>query len=156
MDNVQDLKPAATAEGKRWGTARSITAVMVAIFLIWLVYSHFMGLRGLGYVDSAIVTMRTLVADENEFARSRPTLGYTCKLTDITPDPILAEAHKNEYVFEISDCLPQEKRGPNRSYQVTARPSHPDRPAFCSDQSEILRADYQGSVLNCLKSGVPL
>jgi hypothetical protein len=137
-------------------TVRSVIFGLGLIVIAWFVVRYFVRLRALGHVDSAIVTMRTLVADENKFAETHPNLGYTCKLADITTAPPIASGQNNWYIFEISDCRAEAGGGPNRSYHVTARPLRPEMPAFCSDQSGILKADYDGSAINCVKSGQPL
>jgi hypothetical protein len=142
--------------GRPWATVRTVIFGLGAIVVGWFVVSYFVRLRALGYVDSAIGTMRTLVADENKFAEAHPSWGYTCELADITTDQTIASGRKNEYVFEISGCRAKAGSGPNASYQMTARPLRPEMPAFCSDQSGVLKADYDGSAVNCVKSGQPL
>jgi hypothetical protein len=153
MDEM-DSTPAKTR--RQWATVRTVIFGLGAIVVGWFVVSYFVRLRALGYVDSAIGTMRTLVADENKFAEAHPSWGYTCELADITTDQTIASGRKNEYVFEISGCRAKAGSGPNASYQMTARPLRPEMPAFCSDQSGVLKADYDGSAVNCVKSGQPL
>jgi hypothetical protein len=144
----------ATRARKPW--VRLMIFGLGVIVIGWFVVRYFVRLRALGYVDSAIVTMRTLVADENSFAQAHPNLGYTCKLADISTGIVMEGGGKNGYIFEITDCRAKARGGPNISYLVTARPLHPEMPAFCSDQSSILKADYNGSAINCVKSGQPL
>lgn len=121
----------------------------------WLVH-YFVGLRNLGYIDSAIFTMRTLLAAEDKFAKAHPGLGYTCSLTDIATNPTMASGRWNEYVFEISGCRAKSAGGPNIGYFLTAHSLRSAMPAFCSDQSGILRYDSSGSAVSCTKSGHPL
>src|SRR5580658_5131098 len=93
------------------------------------------GLMKLGYVDSAIGRMRVLHTAESQFAKVHPELGYA---------------------FEIFGCQVPTHDRPNSMYYITARPLHLGQPAFCSDQSGVLRADYNGSIENCRTNGVPL
>ena len=122
----------------------------------WLVVAYFVRLRALGRVDSAIFTMRTLAAGENKFAETHPNLGFTCEFAEITTDPTIASGRRNGYIFEISDCRARAGTGPNTNYRLIARPLSPKMPAFCSDQFGILKADYDGSAVNCVKKGQPL
>jgi hypothetical protein len=146
----------ATTRRRAWFTVRTVILGLGAIAIVWFIVQYFVRLRALGYVDSAIGTMRALAADENKFAGAHPGWGYTCELADITADPTIARGRKNEYVFEISGCRGKAESGPNTSYQMTARPLRPGMPAFCSDQSGIVKADYDGSSANCVKAGQPL
>lgn len=115
-----------------------------------------MGLYKLGELDSVIVTMRILHDGEVHFLEAHPSLGYSCSLSELTSDPVIASGHKNGYVFEIRDCVKNSARGPNKAYHLTAPPLHDDMPTFCSDESGVLKADYGGSVDICLKTGQPL
>jgi hypothetical protein len=145
-----------TTKQKPWLTVRSVVVGLGAIAVGWFVFRYFAGLHTLGYVDSAIVTMRILIADENKFAETHENFGYTCTLGDLTTDPAIASGRKNGYIFEISECGKKVAGGPNTSYRVTARPGRPEMPAFCSDETGVLKADYEGSAINCVKSGQPL
>lgn len=124
------------------------------------VTTFFQGLLSLGYVDSAIGSMRTLVDAESRFAKAHPSLGYTCTLSELPPDPLIASPAKNGqrngYSFEITGCREGSGQEPNPGYTLTARPLHKGMPAFCADQSGILRSDENGSVEKCLKSGTHL
>jgi hypothetical protein len=136
------------------------TVVVCVILVIGMVIAgrfavrYFVRARALGHVDSAIGTMSTLAVEESRFAKTHPTLGYTCVLADLTTDPTIASGKRNGYVLEISGCRSEE--APNTTYHMSGRPLRPGMPAFCSDQSRILKADYDGSTINCLKSGQPL
>jgi hypothetical protein len=145
-----------TLKRKTWVTVRTAIFSLGVIFIGWFVVRYLVRLRELGYVDSAIGTMRTIAAGENKFAETHPDLGYSCALADVTTDPTVARGRKNEYVFEISDCRAAAGGATNTSYRVTARPLHPNMPAFCSDESGILKADYDGLAANCVKSGQTL
>ena len=114
----------------------------------------------IGYVDSAIGRLRAVNAAENQFAKAHPAVGYTCTLSQLPHDEqilrLATDGKDNGYVFEIVGCQPPEPKKPNSMYHVTARPLHSGLPAFCSDQSGIVRFDDGGSVEKCLANGVSL
>ena len=62
----------------------------------------------------------------------------------------------NGYAFEIAGCQAPDARRPNSAYYTSARPLHPGQPAFCSDESGTLKAEYSGSVEKCRANGLPL
>jgi hypothetical protein len=130
---------------------------LCTIFSVWLVAWYLNGSLKLAYKDSAIGILRTVVRDENTFAVAHPTSGYTCELSDLTTHrAATTNGQENGYVFQISGCRIATDASPNTSYNVTARPQGSGMPAFCTDQSGIVRADYGGDIVNCLRSGVPL
>ena len=156
--------PTAKTAASKTSTARKIGLLAVAVVLAVVGYFGFKmmwGLMMLGYVDSAIVRMRVLNAAETQFAKEHSALGYTCKLSEL---PWTAEIRRllargnidNGYAFEITGCHAPEAQTPNSGYYITARPVHSGQPAFCSDQSGIVKADYSGSVERCRSNGVPL
>ena len=119
------------------------TLVLVLIFIL-------QGLYRLGEPDSAIVTVRELVAAEARFAKSHPKQGYTCNLAELPTDGWILERPKvrtksgqrNGYSFEIRGC--QKGTGkPNPAYEIIARPLHDGDPHggdnVCADQSGIVR-----------------
>jgi len=119
------------------------------------------GMMKLGYVDSAIGRMRVVYAAETQFAKAHPELGYTCTFSQLPPSAeitrLLAKGGTdNGYVFEILGCEIPGLDKPNSKFYITARPLHSGQPAFCSDQSGVLRADYNGSIERCRTNGVPL
>jgi hypothetical protein len=115
----------------------------------------------LGYVDAAIGRMRALNDAEVKFAQTHPRVGYTCALSQLPESGeiqrlLTGSGIDNDYAFEIAGCQAPDAAGPNGAYYTTARPLHSGQPAFCSDQSGILKADYGGSVEKCRANGVPL
>jgi hypothetical protein len=141
----------------------AIVFAMVAVS-VWIMIPYLRGLRNLGYVDSAIGTLRTLVAEESRFAEAHHDLGYTCAISDLDSSDLdsnrmlkaLAKSgQRNGYAFELI-CSVGNTTGARRAFQVTARPLHADMPAYCTDQSGVVRADYGGSPSKCLLSGTPL
>jgi hypothetical protein len=144
--------------------ARKFALLAVAVILAVVGYFGFRtmwGLMMLGYVDSAIVRMRVLNAAETQFAKEHSALGYTCKLSELPSSAeilrLLAKSSiDNGYAFEVVGCRAPDAQTPNPVYYITARPLHSRQPAFCSDQSGIVKADYSGSVEGCRSNGVPL
>lgn len=135
----------------------SRTAVLVIgiLFFAFLLTRHFLGLRNLGYMDSAIVTVRTLVDNENKFAAGHPEIGFTCNLADVTANLPISNGKRAGYSFQITDCA-RSRSGQITDYKITARPLHADLPAYCADQSGRIKAAYDGSVANCISAGQPL
>jgi hypothetical protein len=138
------------------------TAILIVVlsFSVALAVSIFRRLLLLGYVDSAIGSVRAIVAQEANYAKAHPDLGYTCALADLPSDELTNEVVKtgrrNGFAFEINGCGAEGGKNPSRTYQVTARPLHADMPAFCSDQSGVVRSDESGSLTSCLQHGAPL
>jgi hypothetical protein len=114
----------------------------------------------LGYIDSAIGSMRTLVAAEEKYADAHPETGYTCSMSALPSDEFkiieqLRNGTRDKYAFEIVGCQAVDAKRPNAKYQLTARPLLKGMPAYCSDQSGVVKYDESGSIEKCLESGVP-
>jgi len=113
----------------------------------------------LGYVDSAIIRLRAVVEAETQYAKLHPEVGYTCSLSQLSGDGLIARLAKNPnengYSFDIVGCGALDENKPNLTYYVIARPSHSGLPAFCADSSGV-RSDETGSVERCMAHGVPL
>jgi hypothetical protein len=145
----------------RLRTIRSAVVLMVVGLAGFFAFRMMWGLMKLGHVDSAIGRMRALSTAESQFAKVHPEFGYTCTLSQLPPSPEIARliakrGTDNGYVFEILGCQMPTRDRPNSTYYSTARPLHSGQPAFCSDQSGVLRADYSGSIERCRTNGVPL
>ena len=123
----------------------------------WIFLSR---LKRLAYLDSAIVSVRILVTAETKFAEAHPDIGYICTLSALPSDELTAElvknGRKNEYAFEIGGCSAEDAKRTTTKYQLTARPLVTGMPAFCSDQSGVVKYDESGSIQKCLESGIPL
>jgi hypothetical protein len=155
--------PTSTPERIKKTRAQRIGLAVVAVVIVlgYFGFRMIWGLMMLGYVDSAIYRMRVLSAAETQFAKMHPELGYTCSFSQLpSSDETVRRVAKNRiyngYAFEIGGCQAQGVAKPNAMYYLTARPLHSGQPAYCSDQSGILKADYNGSVDRCRTSGVPL
>ena len=109
-------------------------------------------------VDSAIGTLRTLVTAEQIFPKKHPARGYSCALSDLDSDAMLRaiakSSNRNGYAFDLF-CPAKDRDGIQKAYKVTARPLHTDMPAYCSDQTGVLRYDEKGSTSDCLQNGIP-
>ena len=115
--------------------------------------------KQLGYVDSAIGSVRTLVAAEKKYAETHPDVGYTCSISSLPSDEFkmveqLRNGTRDGYAFEIGGCQVAASARSNAKYQLTARPLFKGMPAFCSDQSGVVKYDENGSGPKCLESGV--
>jgi len=135
-----------------------ISGSLTLIVAGWILLTRSMRL---GYVDSAIGSMRTLVAAETKYAQAHPEVGYTCSMSALPSDEFkiveqLRNGTRNGYAFQIGGCQVAHAKRPNEKYQLTARPLLKGMPAYCSDQSGIVKYDESGSVQECLESGVPL
>ncbi len=138
-----------------------LSVVLGSLTLIvagWIFLSRFIRL---GYVDSAIGSMRTLVAAETKYAQAHPEVGFTCSMSALPNDEFkiveqLRNGIRNEYAFQIGGCQVAEPKLPNAKYQSMARPLLKGMPAYCSNQSGIVKYDEGGSVQKCLESGIPL
>jgi hypothetical protein len=127
------------------------------IVLCWIYLSRAMRL---GYIDSAIGSVRTLVVAETKYAEAHPEVGYTCSMSALPSDEFktveqLRNGTRNGYAFEIIGCHAANGARSSAKYQLMARPLLKGMPAYCSDQSGIVKYEESGSVQKCLESGVP-
>jgi len=144
-------------EKKKLSIALIVLGSSALIIAGWILVSQW---ERIGYLDSAIASMRVLVAAEATFAQAHPDIGYACTLSALPSDELTAQlvknGRKNGYVFEIGRCPSEGVRGPASKYQLTARPLVTGMPAFCSDQTGVVKYDESGSIQKCLESGVPM
>jgi hypothetical protein len=157
---VLSLQPSKTVRGNRnlskafliLGCGALVASLGIGIYI-------FRGARSQGYIDSAIISIRAVAASEARFAEAHPELGYTCELSALPRDELIAGLvdyqRKNGYLLEITGCRGEGGKGPNSKYQVTVRSLHSGMPAFCSDQSGMLKYDSGGSTQRCVQSGTP-
>ncbi len=112
--------------------------------------------------SSVVSSVRTLNAAEISYARAHPQEGFSCSLSDLSKswgiDPEVVRGKKNGFVFELESCEPAKKVGPIAKYRVVAYMPvrKPGVPAYCSDESDVIRVARNGSIMDCLKSGVDL
>ena len=141
-------------------TRRRLLISAVGVAACVLILAGLRGLMMLGYVDSAIGRVRAITTAEAQFTKTHPEVGYTCILSQLPHDEQIARLVKdgkdNGYIFGIIGCQLTESKKPNSMYHVLARPLHSGLPAFCSDESGIIRSAKGGSIEKCLTSGVPI
>lgn len=143
---------------------KALSFAVVIVVVSVLGYFAFRTLRGLmmlGYVDSAVIRLRVISAAEADFRKAHPALGYTCTLSQLPRSDVITrllakDRIDNGYVFEIAGCQALGSEKPNSTYRLTARPLHSEQPAFCSDQSGVVKSDATGSTEKCLEKGIPL
>jgi hypothetical protein len=156
MDNIEKID---AAPYKRRSRVLFPTIICVVLGTsVWITIRYIWPLAKLGYVDSAIGTLRTLVTAEEVFAKKHPARGYSCAFSDLDSDAMLRalakSGNRNGYAFDLV-CPAKDRDGIQRAYKVTARPLHTNMPAYCSDQSGVLRYDEKGSPSDCLQNGIP-
>lgn len=111
---------------------------------------------------SIVSSMRTLNEAEIAYSMAHPKEGFTCSLSDLSKswgiDPEVVRGRKNGFVFELESCDAAKKGGPIAKYRVVAYMPvrKPGAPAYCSDESDVIRVARNGSIMDCLKSGVDL
>ena len=111
----------------------------------------------------AVANVRIMGNAEKIYAAKHPDAGFTCSLTDLSGEDLIARdlaiGRKNGYTFELANCSAEQAAGANTKYQLVAHPHSPNqsgRRAFCSDESQVIRVDEGGSAQNCLENGIPL
>ena len=117
----------------------------------------------MGSDTSAVSVVRTLNMAEIAYSQSHRESGFTCSLSELGETwgigSGLATAKRNGYVFELKGCISTKSVGPVKKYQVVAYPSglaKKGSPAYCSDQSDVIRVARSGSADDCLGSGIEL
>lgn len=112
--------------------------------------------------SSAIAAVRTLNTAEIAYAQAHPSAGYTCSLSDLSQVwgiGDLTRGQKNGYVFVLQGCTAAKANGPIAKYQLLAYPLPPNPsrlPAYCSNESDRVKIDRNGSSENCLEKGSDL
>ena len=113
------------------------------------------------YQPPAVVALRTLNTAEIAYSQAHPAAGYTCSMDDLAGawgiNSDVAHAQKNGYVIALQGCTSAKANGPVTKYQVAASPApdkKPKSPAYCSDQSDVIKVNWSGSSEDCLSKGV--
>jgi hypothetical protein len=161
--NANMSEPVPEIGPSRGQKPRALSAAIIAVVLGFLIYFGFRWmLRSmmLGYMDSAIGRLRVISSAEAQFAEEHPDLGFTCELSQLPKNSeiqrlVSKNRIDNGYALEISACHSPSAGQPNSTYHLTARPLHSGLPAYCSDQSGILKYDENGSAEKCLANGTP-
>lgn len=112
---------------------------------------------------SVVSALRTVNTAEIAYAQQHREVGYTCSLSElkgawgISDD--LDYIRKQGYVFELRGCGSAKKTGPVAKYTVVAYPNvvmKSSLPAYCSDESDVIRVAPNGSAEDCLRTGSQL
>jgi hypothetical protein len=112
---------------------------------------------------SPLRAVRMIGMAETIYAQKHPGLGYTCALADLVNigrgmdedgmykfmDAGFADGLYNGYRFNLSGC----EHKPARMFHVTAEPVAGRGKAYCSDNTNNLRASDDGHGATCLISG---
>jgi hypothetical protein len=109
---------------------------------------------------SVVSSMRTLNTAEIAYGQAHRKVGYTCSLTDLARvwgiSKDLAGGKKSGYQFELRNCVPAKPGGPIAKYQLlaySADPAQAGAPAYCTDESDVIRVVRNGSPQDCFKRG---
>ena len=109
---------------------------------------------------SVVSAVRTINTAEITYSQAHSNLGYTCSLSELSGawgiSSELAAGKEKGYVFELRNCVAGKPRGPISKYQLVAYPEIPGKlgaPAYCSDESDVIRIAHDGSAENCLQKG---
>ena len=108
-------------------------------------------------------SVRMIGMAENIYAQQHPGIGFTCRLADLVDvgkgmdeegmykfiDPDFADGLYNGYRFTLSGC----ERKPARMFRVIAEPLAGRGKAYCSDNTNNLRASDDGRGTTCLTAG---
>ncbi|HYM74639.1 MAG TPA: DUF4190 domain-containing protein [Candidatus Dormibacteraeota bacterium] len=113
--------------------------------------------------NSVVSSVRTLNTAEIAYSSAHHDLGYTCSIPELKKawglSADLARGKKNGYVFELQDCAAAKPFGPIVKYRLMAYPEANGKarlPAYCSDESDVIRVSRNGSAQDCLRAGVDL
>jgi hypothetical protein len=125
--------------------------------------AHSSSFSSVGSESSAVAALRTLNTAEISYSQAHHAQGYTCALADLNGawgiSRQLATGRKGGYIFQLQGCEAAKADGPIVKYRVVAYPEGPaynNRPAYCSDQSDVIRVARNGSGSDCLRAGVEL
>jgi Domain of unknown function (DUF4190) len=120
-------------------------------------------ISSMGNENSPVAALRTLNTAEIAYSQAHRDKGYTCSLSDLSGawgiSRQLATGKRTGYIFHLQRCSAAKPDGPIVKYQVVAYPEGPGAnggPAYCSDQSDVIRVARNGSGNDCLSSGADL
>lgn len=164
--------------GKSPGRLKGRGLAITGIVLGYVGVAFIVGLFGLGIYEirkdqrevnnaafatsegSVVSSMRTLNMAEIAYGQAHRNAGYTCSLSQLAGvwgiSKDLAGGKKNGYQFELQNCVPSKPGGPVAKYQLLAYSADPVRagaPAYCTDESDLIRVVRNGSPRDCFKRG---
>lgn len=110
---------------------------------------------------TAVSAVRSVNTAEIAYAQAHPAIGYTCSIFDLSQawgiKGDLDRIRTNDYAIKVQGCTAAKTGAPMTKYQVVAYPAPTSKaklPAFCSDQSDTIKVDWNGSPEGCLSKGV--
>lgn len=117
--------------------------------------------------DQAVDSLRTINNAQRSYARAYPDVGYACDLAKfgVPHDGIPTSEHagmleeslikgeRNGYSY-IVFCGDLSK--PQKTYRTAAVPAQKGLPAYCSDESGVIRSAKDGKPGTCFTSGTPV
>ena len=113
--------------------------------------------------NSVVASVRSLNTAEIAYAQAHRDSGYTCSLSDLSGtwgiSGDLASGRKNGYRYELRGCAAAKANGPATKYQLVAYPEVAKKsgtPAFCSNESDVIKLARSGSAQECLRTGIDL
>jgi len=112
--------------------------------------------------NPTVASLRTLNMAEIAYAQAHREIGYTCSLSELSGawgiHDDLARGRENGYIFELKGCTAAKANGPIVKYQLVAYPKVANKgtPAYCSNESDLIKVAKSGSPQECLRSGVDL
>ena len=112
---------------------------------------------------SVVSSLRTVNMAEIAYGQAHRDAGYTCSLPELKAvwgiSGDLAAGRKNGYIFELKNCSAVKPGGPVARYQLFVYSTDPRRagaPAYCSDESDVIRVMRGGSPQDCFATGTEL
>ena len=109
---------------------------------------------------SAVSVVRSMNTAEIAYAQAHPAAGYTCSLSDLSGTwgigDQLDRAKKNGYTVDLQACGGKNAGGPITHYRIVAYPmtiNQPGKPAFCSNESDLIKVARNGSIQDCMRIG---
>ncbi len=111
---------------------------------------------------SAVSALRSFNTAEIAFAQAHPAAGFTCSVEELSSawgiSSDLDQVKRNGYLITLQGCASAKTNGPVTKYQVVAYPtrSKAKLPAFCSNESDVIKIDWSGSPQDCLTKGADL
>jgi Domain of unknown function (DUF4190) len=157
--------------GRLMGRGLAITGIVLGYVGILLVVA-FVGLgvyevrKAEGDINeppgdkSIVASMRTLNMAEIAYGQAHRELGYTCSLSQLSGawqiSSELVGGRKHGYQFELKNCTSTKPGGPVAKYQLlvySADPVTTEAPAYCTDESDIIRMTKNGPAQDCFAVG---
>jgi type IV pilus assembly protein PilA len=137
-----------------------VAAIPVILIIAAIAIPNLLRARMAANESSAAASVRTIVTAETTYATMHPDVGYICSLSDLGAAQLipssLASGMKSGYGFEVSGCTDATPGGPFEKFHVIAYPMTKNATgvrAFCSDESNVIKQDGNGSGQACLENG---